>query len=301
MAELIIGDHNWSTHAQRQVVDGELKGMGLVPRNYSANPLGSLPYTPAFAMPTIPQSEWAERCADQLAAGRRNSDFRRKGNNGGIIPSLDQNGKGYCWAHSSVQAEQIQRAVRGLPYIGLSAYSVACKIKNFRDEGGWCGESLKFLVETGVASEKTWPQRSMDRSNDNAATWADAALNKVSAGFYDLATPIYNQKLSAEQDATCRLLNILIAEDYNWWSHSVCGLDLVNGATQRNVTRGENGKLLQLYEFDIVWGMNHPIMMGFGKRNINSWGDSYGDQGEFILTGSKALADGAVGIATSGA
>lgn len=297
MAELIIGDHNWQQHALAPTG----QAMGLVPRNFATSPVGSVQYTPVFSLPVIPQSEWKDRIKEQLRTGRRNSDFRRTGWNGNLIPALDQNGKGYCWTHSTIQAIQIQRAVRGLPYLGLSAYAVACIIKGYRDEGGWCGESLKFLVERGVPSEIYWPQRSMDRANDKTATWEDAAKNKVSEGWYDLSSPIWGQKLSFDQDITCRLLNLLIAEDYNWWGHSVCGMDVVDGETQRGVTRAESGKLLDLPTFDLTWGMNNPVTAGFGKRDINSWGDTYGDLGEFILTGSKAQSDGAVAIGTSGA
>ncbi len=427
MAELIIGDHNWTAHTQPP----QGGAMGLVPRNYSASPVGAIPHTPVFAFPVSPQGEWAQRLADQIAAGRRNSDFRRRGNNGGPIPSLDQNGKGYCtppgtkismadgtfkkiedvqlhdevlsaegnarrvidvyvrqhqgemcvvdvwgnghlrvtpnhevltdrgyvpsgdltpddwvaipsrkeslrkrvlkverhpysdvvynfavevdnsyvadgvgvhncWAHSTTQAVQVQRAIRGLPYVGLSAYAVACKIKGFRDEGGWNGESLAFLVETGVPTEKFWPQRSMDRSNDNAATWENAALHKVSEGFYDLAAPIWGQKLSFDQLVTALLLNMPAAIDEDWWGHSICALDPVNGATQRGITRAESGKLLDLAEFDLTWGMNNAVTGGTGIRILNSWGDTYGDMGEAVLTGSKCIPDSATAVAVAG-
>ena len=297
MAELIIGDHNYTQHS----VPPTGQSMGLVPRNFAAAPVGSLPYTPVWAQPVFPRAEQIERITDQIGNKRRNSDFRRSGNKGQPIPSMDQNGKGYCWAHSTGQAVQIQRAIRGLPYVDLSAYSVACPIKNFRDEGGWCGESLKFLVERGIAPASKWPQRSMSRSNDNPETWAEAAKYKVTEGFYDLVSPIWGQKLSLDQLITALLLNLTAAIDLNWWGHSVTALDSVNGASQFGITRAEYGKVLTRAEFDIVWGMENPVTAGIGIRIINSWGDTYGDMGEAILTGSKCIPDGAVAIAVAGA
>lgn len=301
MAELIIGEHNWQQHVQPQTIDGEVKGMGLVPRNYATDPVGSIPGVKAFDFQPIPRSEWSERIADQLKMGRRNSDFRRTGNNGKPIPSLDQNGQGYCWRYSVAMATIIQRAVRRLPYVRLSAHAGACLVKNYRDEGGWCGLGLKNQIEFGCPSVEFWPEKSMSRSNDTPAMRANAALYKVTEGLWDFNLPEYGQKLSFEYDVTARLLNMLIAEDYPWWSHSVCGLDIIDGATQFGQTRAESGKLLEVVEFDIVWGMNNPVTQGLGKRDINSWTDSYGDMGEFILTGDKALAGGAVAISVGGA
>ena len=300
MAELIIGDHNWTSHTQPQVIDGEVKSMGLIPRDFSAVPVGSIPGVKLFPFQPIPRSEFKERIAEQLQAKRRNSDFRRKGNKGNIMPSLDQNGQGFCWRYSIAMATMVQRAIRGLPYVRLSAHVGVCIVKNFRDEGGWCGLGLKNQIEFGCPSVEFWPEKSMSRSNDTPAMRANAALYKVTEGLWDFNLPDWGQKLSFEYDVTARLLNFVIAEDYSWWSHSVCGLDIIDGETQRTVTRAESGKILDLPTFDIVWGMNNPVTQGLGKRDINSWTDSYGDMGEFILTGNKAIADGAVAIGVSG-
>lgn len=297
MAELIIGDHNWQQHA----LPPTGQSMGLVPRNFAAVPAGSHPYTPVWAQPVFPRAEQIERIADQLANKRRNSDFRRKGNNGKIIPSTDQNGKGYCWKHSGTMACIVNRAIRGLPYIAFSAYAGACIIKNYADQGGWCGEGLKFSVEVGEFPESFWPQRSMSRANDTPAARAEAAKYRVTEGFYDLAAPIWGQKLSFDQLVTALLLNLVAATDFNWWGHSVCALDAVDGGTQRGITRAESGKLLDLPAFDLTWGMNDPVTAGIGIRIINSWGDTYGDMGEAILTGSKCIPDGAIAIAVAGA
>ncbi len=107
------------------------------------------------------------------------NDIRTTGMKGQRIPSRDQDGKGYCWAHSSTWATIIVRAKNGQPYADLSAYAIACKIKGFADEGGWGAESLDFIAKTGCPSATFWPQQSMLRSNDNANTWADAAKHRV--------------------------------------------------------------------------------------------------------------------------
>ncbi len=269
--EVIINDSNFAQFTGPVFVGGENKARGLIPRNYNLCPVGSMPEAKAFNFPLIPESEWDARYDEMVAQKSFLSDIRLRGNNGGSIPSLDQNGKGYCWAHSTVSAMTVSRAVNNLPYIGLSAYSVACIIKGYRDEGGWCGESLKFLVEHGCATDKFWPQKSMSRSNDNAEMRANMALHKVTEGFYYLAQPMYDQKLSFQQLMTCLFHRIPCATDFNWWGHSVCALDPVR------ISRGS-------------WGI----------RIWNSWGESWSDRGMGVLEGSKARPDGAVAIGVTG-
>lgn len=170
-----------------------------------------------------------------------------------------------CWAHSTTQAVMMLRAEMGQPYVPLSAYAVACVIKNYRDEGGWGALSLDFATSRGIPSQEFWPQQSMDRSNDNPNTWKNAALHKVSEGFVDLAVAAYDRTLSFDQVATCLLCNIPVVGDFNWWGHSVCLLDLVE------IESGD-----------------------FGVRILNSWSDSWSDNGMGILQGSKCVPDGAV-------
>src|SRR5262245_4800535 len=103
--ELVIGEHNWRKFARAP----RGQGFGLVPRDWKKTPL----YAGASAVvdfPLIPRSEWAERAADQIKNKSRLSDIRMRGNNGKPIPSRDQNGRGYCWAHSGTSALLLLRA-----------------------------------------------------------------------------------------------------------------------------------------------------------------------------------------------
>lgn len=80
-------------------VNGERCGFGLVPRDYTKHPVCSSPYSVPFEaldMPLIPRSEWSARIKEMEETKSRLSDLRRSANNGGPIPSLDQNGRGYC-------------------------------------------------------------------------------------------------------------------------------------------------------------------------------------------------------------
>jgi hypothetical protein len=206
-----------------------------------------------------------------------------------------------CWFHSGTSAQMLLRAVMGEPYADLSAYAGACKIKGFRDEGGWGAQGVDFQAEKGIPTSQFWPQKSMDRANDNAATWENALLHRVQEGWIDAQAAQYDRKLSRQQVATLLLTDCPVVCDYNWWGHSVCGSDLVDGVSSFNqgLLRDENGKLLTLQEFDYQWGMNDgDVGAGFGVRIWNSWGDSWSQQGMGVLTANKAWPDGAVGLRT---
>lgn len=171
---------------------------------------------------------------------------------------------GNCWAYSTGAAIMILRALANLPFLRLSPHAVACKIKNFRDEGGWGAASLEFAIKNGYPSIETWPEKSMSRQYDNEKTWAEASRNKVSEQWMDVEPPVYDRELTFDQVMTCLLNRIPVVSDFNWWGHSVCALDPVE------VEPGS-----------------------FGVRIINSWTDNWGDAGEAVLRGSKAIPDGA--------
>lgn len=297
--EEVIGDSNYTQYVEKWVSpeDGENRAFGLVPRNYETNPLGSypgiLPYT-AVEMPLIPRSEWPERIKDQLANKARLSDIRMKGKKGGMIPSTDQNGRGYCWFHSGTSCCLLLRAVANLPWADLSAYAGACVIKNFRDEGGWGAQGVDFMVGRGIPTSEFWPQRAVSRQYDNEATWKNAALHKVVEGFIDLARAQYDRNLSWDQEITCYLCGIPVVKDENWWGHSICGMDAVDGNQMYKKYRGASGKLLSLKDHELFWGINDPVTQGIGVRIWNSWGDSWSSNGMGVLTGSKAPSDGSV-------
>jgi hypothetical protein len=230
----------------------------LVPRDFSAKPFGSLMFAKPFDIPLIPESEWQSRLDARIAAKAQLSDVRNiMGPNGGPIPSRDQNGKGYCWAHSSTSAALMVRALNNEPYADLSAFMVACIIKGYQDEGGEGSDSLEFIAQNGIPDSKFWPQQSMSRSNDNPAMRADAALHKFTE-WRDL-----DPRNMKAQLVTCLLLGYPVVSDFNWWSHSVCTIDLV-------------------------------ALNPFTTRIWNSWGDSWSDNGTGLLTGSKAIPDDAL-------
>lgn len=235
---------------------------GLVPRDMATDP--PTMFAPPSEIPLIPRSEWDARIDEQEAQqSSLEHVWRRSGE-----PVLDQNGQGYCWAYSTAAAIMATRMAANMPRVRLSAHAVACKIKGFRDEGGWCGLSAEFARKTGYPSVDVWPEKSMSRSYDTAATWANADKHRVTEDWVDLAAShYYYQQLTFDQVATCLLLNRACPVDFNWWGHSVCALRLV---------RVEAGS--------------------YGLRIANSWTPQWGEQGFATLRGNKAIPNSALCI-----
>lgn len=293
---IILGDHTPVNHPD---VYAGMKG--LIPRDLVTHPVGYSAVIPPSTLVPYSYDDMVKMIADQEAAKSRNSDILRRGDAGKTIPSLDQNGQGYCWAYGTTGALQGARARMNLPYKKLSGHAIGCKIKGFRDEGGWGALSMEYVIANGEPDCDHWKEKSMSRANDTPETWANAKLYMPDVVVADLASPVYNRDLSFGQNCRVLLDGGFTIDDYDWQSHCTFGCDVVNGASQRTVSRDDSGKLLSLAGFELMWGMNDPVTKGLGRRPRNSWTDNYGDIGFYVLTGSKAVPSNSVAILTAAA
>ena len=241
---------------------------GYVPRDYRKHPESM--FAPPSEMPLIDKSEWDARYDEQEALQSSLEHVYLSGPGGKpAYELLDQNGHGYCWGYSTVQSMMILRLKENQPFVRLNPHSVCAIIKRGRDEGGWCGLSAEFLQQHGVASEEHWPRHSRSLSNDTPACRANMALHKAAEDWVDLTRQVYDRNLTTLQVATCGFNAVPTAQDFNHWSHSVCGIRWV---------RIEAGS----------WG---PLI-------LNSW-KGWGRYGLGVLRGSKATCDGAVALRVS--
>lgn len=239
------------------VVEGELKGHGLVPRDYSVHPVEM--FAPPSEMPLIPESEYDARIEDQE---------RLKSSLEHIMTwtPKDQDGDGYCWAYSTTAATEVARFLNNQPLVRLSAHAIAAIIKKGRNEGGWCGLSAKFAREIGIPAEELWPTHSRDLRHDTPALRESCGKHRCLEDWVDLTRDVYDVSLTARQIATCHLTNVPMAHDFNWWGHSVF-----------------SGRMVKVEAGS------------YGNRIRNSWGN-WGENGWSTLRGSKAVANSAVAL-----
>lgn len=249
---------------------------GAIPPDYAMHP-DAIPLRKVLPseIKLIPKSEWSARIKERNSLKSSLSNIRRTSGPGGkSIPSLNQNdGRGrwgYCWAHSSSMAHMFIRALMGQPYKQLSAFMVAAILKNYQDQGAWGALSLDFIERIGQCTTDEWPQLGVDRKYDTPAMRAVAAKYKVTADFADINADFWDRSMAFEAVMSLLLSNRPVVADYNWWGHSVVLMDPVEI---------ESGS--------------------FGVKGLNSWGDDWGDVGEFTLQGNKAVPDGAVAPMTA--
>jgi len=241
---------------------------GLAPRDTNKFPAGvyssTKPYD-AVEFPLVKESDYEVLIKEGVKEKSFLNHIRDIGDDGKQIPSLVQGGYGYCWSHSTVHAVTLIRARDNQPYIPLSAFAVAATIKNGRNEGGWSALSLDFIAAKGIPSQKFWPQGNANVRNGTKECWDDAAKNRVTESWVDMAAPVYKRKLTFQQVMTLLLNRIPVACDFMWWGHAVCAVAPVI------VEKGSYGLM--------IW---------------NSWGDDWGDKGMAILRGERAIPDNAV-------
>lgn len=255
--------------ASQDVLHPKDATFGLVPRDYTQYP------QEMFGSPNeidvIDPTEWDARFDAQEEAESSLEHIFLRGGKPAFI-NLDQNGQGYCWAYSNGHAAMIARLRDGLPLVRFNPHATACFIKNYRDEGGWCGLAAKFAGLNGWAEEGTgpgqWPLHSMSSRYDTPALRAAMAKYKTDEEWRDLTKQDWDHSLTSKQLATCGFNNIPAPSDFNWWGHSVCQIRWVR------IERGS-------------WG---PLI-------LNSW-KGWGRHGLAVLRGSQAVANGALAIRT---
>ena len=242
---------------------------GLIPRDYTKDPESM--FAPPSNMVLIPQSEWDARFDMQEETQSSLEHLYLSGPGGGpAFTNLDQDGHGYCWSYSVGHSMMMDRLKRNLPMLRFNPHGPAAIIKNGRDEGGWCGLAAKFGRENGYPEQGTgpgeWPLHSRDLRYDTPALRAEMAKFKIEEEWTDMTRQVYDQNLTMQQVATCGFNNVPGPRDYNWWSHSVCGIRWVR------IERGSWGQLI-----------------------LNSW-KGWGRHGLGVIRGSKAVCDGGLAI-----
>ena len=225
----IIDDSNY-IDVVRESDNTPSLGRGLIPRDYSAEPFGTLQYASAFNIPTIPRAEWPRLIEHREQTKSQLTDYG--------VPIKNQARTNYCWIFCCAKAIEVVRAYQGQRHVSLSPASAGAKIKNYRNVGGWPGEGLEYIAQHGIVPSSLWPDTAIERRYDNEAS-RNARAHFRCTEWFEL------QPRRFDQLATCLLLGYPVAIGLSWWRHAVTAMDLVA------LDRGGFGVVI-----DNSWGAN---------------------------------------------
>lgn len=214
----IIDDKNWQQFKKPYNTHG-VSATGYVPRDLKAFPVGSMECTARFPRELlIPREQWKERIEEKQRKKTRLSDLCTAS----PVKWLNQSPSWYCWCYAVVHGVMVTRIVQNEPYRALVPESVAGPIKNYRKQGGWGSQALKYIAEHGVADETVWPRTNHSDANTPKyfeASRKNAAETKI-AEWWDLSDDF-------DAKASLLLRNIPVPSGYSWMGHEMCSIDLV--------------------------------------------------------------------------
>lgn len=246
----IIDDSNADEFVQQCRDEGF--STGYEDRPYDTQPEGF--FAPVFNSPIIPRSQWDDHIKRQEAEQSSPDHWRLKGG----VPILDQNGFGYCWMYGIVGAIMVGYAQTGGFVPHLSAMGPAAQGKNWRNQGGYGGEAIRYIERFGIPELSVWPEHKNDRSLPNKPEVKASAERHKVVEFLELPRNNFDALASVLLDPiNPRPVSLAL----NWWGHLIYATKLVKIAAGR-----------------------------YGVLGINSWKESWGNRGTTILAENKATA-----------
>ena len=253
---LIIDDSNFHQY-QPSLTPENRHAFGLVPRNTHPTFAKQRCYG-AADIPLIPWAEIPDRIAD---LERRKASLWHIWNDS-EVGVLNQSSLSYCHAFSAVMGVKIDRVVRGLPYIELSASSVGAPVTGYRNAGAWILEDLEQMRKVGVATTEYVPMLTT-RRGDFKAGWEQSAARHKVLEWSELESRNLHQQI-------CALLSLKVTcNGLNYWGHAVTDLAVK----------------------DLDPSKRPDDESRYGILFLNSWGDDWGDRGCAVRAGRQKYVD----------
>lgn len=263
--EIVVTDDNLDKHVTHS---------GLVARPMEQYPVGGYSTSVTYGaikdkLPLIPWADMPELIRERVAKKMQISDLRATGMpDGSKVPNFHQLNSNFCWAYSAVHGMMLSRVMGNLPFVRFSPHAIGCKIKGFRNQGGWSAHAAEFISKNGCPTVEKWPHASWSAQNDNAATWAEAQLYKTTEGWIDLDAPVYDRDLSKQQVLTLLLYGIPCPIDVMVLGHAMCAMDAVDAFPNKAANDPDRYGIRELdsYENDV------RVLTGRSARPDNACG-----------------------------
>lgn len=263
MSQLVINDENYHLFLPdgKIIHGGEPRLAGIIPRDWTKNPYGSLDFGQTYEAAGIenyPMEAWPDLIADN----DRNKAWADDVWAASPIGVLDQDGLSYCHAFSACDAVMIERELMGLPYVELSAGSIGGPVTGYRNAGAYIIDDLRQVVEKGVASTEFVPMMQVSRSG-----WKPGAVEN--ALLHTAKNVIEMQSRNFQQFGSVLISGRTVCIGLNWWGHAITGIRLRDNKNGRAAT-------------------DH---LRYDAKILNSWNKSWGENGCGWLSGSKKIPD----------
>lgn len=214
-----------------------------------------------FSADKIPLIPW-EEMPDRIADLERNKATLWHIWKDSKIGAKDQNGLPYCHAASAVDALELKRAAQGLPYVELSIGGVGGPVTGYRKRGAYIMDDLAQIASAGAPSVEFVPNLQVSKSGWKPGAEEDGLKHRCEE-YFKLQQRGVQEHLSA-------LLQIFpVCVGLNYWGHAVTDLRVVDYRPNLAATNWKR------YAVDF----------------LNSWSESYGEDGVGRRIDSKLPAD----------
>lgn len=236
-------------------IEFEDRGRGLIPRDFTVVAYGeSQDVSAATDIELIPREEWPDRIRQMEREKSRLSDIFKDSK----LKVKDQGQTNYCHANSPCTAVELLREVQGQPYVELSPGSVGGPVTNYRNAGANIMADLRHIRTKGIASTEFVPLNQISRSGWKPGAEANSLLHVVPEWI-----ELPPGRSMFDYVMTLVLSRIPVCTAHYWWSHAVTAVDPFMSPDGRK----------------------------FGHRDLNSWGERYGEGGFFVLMEGKGTPD----------
>jgi len=209
--------------------------MQVIPRDYSAKPVGSLEGIPAAydemtALDVLIKPENFKDAIDRATELKLFPYYYRQQwlPDGGSL-TWNQDGLGYCWTWGGTGCYMSLRCVKGLSQVNLAPVSMGYLVR-WNNQGNYLESWLRGAMDDGIVpvqggetSLDEWPDVSVNSTNRSSSFWGrhDEHRKDFRLGdAWDINTRS-GELRNAQECLTALTLSAPIYMAHNYWSHAL--------------------------------------------------------------------------------